>query len=226
MTSDLFSKFRDEPSLGRRGGALRPHGRRERHVEAIHNGAGKEAGQVLAELYHDHYPSLFRLAALLTGDTRAAEAVAQDSFVALHRFLLRPPACDDGLPRLRRLVVARSRRAARHAHHNRRADHSRAADVEPTPADVEPAPAPGGLPGSAGSEQPGSEQAAQRFESSPVTLALRGLPALHREAVVLTLYLDLTDEQAAEAMRVSQTDLRRYLAAGSAALRGTLPADL
>jgi len=41
--------------------------------------------------------------------------------------------------------------------------------------------------------------------------------------VVLTLYLDLTEEQAAAAMRVGQNALRRHLAAGKAALRTLLP---
>ena len=53
--------------------------------------------------------------------------------------------------------------------------------------------------------------------------ALRALPAGQREAVVLTLYLDLTDEEAAAAMCVSRAALRRYLAAAMAALRAALP---
>jgi predicted DNA-binding protein (UPF0251 family) len=39
---------------------------------------------------------------------------------------------------------------------------------------------------------------------------------------VLKLYLDLTDEQAAAAMRLSPAALRRHLAAARTALRGVL----
>ena len=56
-----------------------------------------------------------------------------------------------------------------------------------------------------------------------MVLALRALSAGQREAVVLKFYLDLTDEQAAAAMRLSQATLRRHLAAAQAALRGVLP---
>jgi DNA-directed RNA polymerase specialized sigma24 family protein len=69
----------------------------------------------------------------------------------------------------------------------------------------------------------GSQRDSLRFENSAVVLALRALSACQREAVVLKLYLDLTDEQAAAAMRLSQAALRRHLAAAQAALRGVLP---
>jgi DNA-directed RNA polymerase specialized sigma24 family protein len=69
----------------------------------------------------------------------------------------------------------------------------------------------------------GSQRDSLRFENSAVVLALRTLSAGQREAVVLKLYLDLTDEQAAAAMRLSQAALRRHLAAAQAALRGVLP---
>jgi RNA polymerase sigma-70 factor (ECF subfamily) len=58
-----------------------------------------------------------------------------------------------------------------------------------------------------------------------VVLALCSLPVGQREAVVLTFYLDLSDEQAATAMRVSQITLGRYLTAARTALRAALPAN-
>jgi DNA-directed RNA polymerase specialized sigma24 family protein len=69
----------------------------------------------------------------------------------------------------------------------------------------------------------GSQRDSLRFENSAVVLALRALSAGQREAVVLKFYLDLTDEQAAAAMRLSRTALRRHLAAARAALCGVLP---
>ncbi len=54
-------------------------------------------------------------------------------------------------------------------------------------------------------------------------MALQALPAAQREAVVLTLYLDLGEQDAAAAMRVSPAALRRHLAQARAALQAALP---
>jgi DNA-directed RNA polymerase specialized sigma24 family protein len=202
MPSASFSA--DTPHRGRRAtwrGAARGRiGRRSPTDES----AERDACPSLAELHHAHYRSLFRLAALLTGDPAAAEAVVLDSFAAMQHPGRPTCACDGGLFCLYRLVVARSRRAVRHGR----------------PAGAGQAPAPPGMPAGAG-----GAQEAPRFGSDAMVLALRALPAGQREAIVLTLYLDLTDEQAAAAMRVSLTALRRHLAAARAALRAALPTD-
>jgi DNA-directed RNA polymerase specialized sigma24 family protein len=170
-------------------------------MNAARSNAEQDVCPALAGLWHAHYPSLLRLAALLTGDTGSAEEVVRDAFVSLHRLGKCTDTCDGGLPYLLRLVVALSRRAAGH----------------PRPAGGQPA----GPAGPAGPTVTWQEAAR---EHPPVVLALSALPAVQREAVVLTLYLDLTDEQAAAAMRVSQAALRRFLAAARTALRAALPA--
>jgi DNA-directed RNA polymerase specialized sigma24 family protein len=182
-----------EPSPASEGAASRSRGPGAGRMEATPNRVDQEVCPALADLYHAHYRSLCRLAALLTGDPRAAETVVQDSFVALHRLGARMDTNEASLPYLRRLVVARSRRAAR----GHRA-----------------------LPG--GADGP---QRAPRFESSAVVQALRSLSAGQREAVVLTFYLDLSREQAAAAMRVSQITLSHYLTAARTALCAALPAN-
>jgi len=163
---------------------------------AARSGTEQEPCPALAELFHLHYRSLFRLAALLTGDTGTAQAVVLDAFAALGR--PRKGTYENGLPWLLRLVVARSRRLMR----------QRGADGDGQPV---PAGASGRLP------------EAPRFGSSAVVAALRALPAGQREAVVLTLYLDLPEEQAAAAMRVSQATVRHLLATARTALRNVLP---
>ena len=45
---------------------------------------GPDAGRAVTILYDRHYRSLVRLAALLVQDIDAAEALVQDSFVAMH----------------------------------------------------------------------------------------------------------------------------------------------
>lgn len=162
----------------------------------------EELGPGLADLYWAQHRSLFRLAVLLTGDTGAAEAVVLDTFAALHRSRRRPGTGDDALRSLRRLVVARARLVKRHPRH----DHSEA-------------------PARAGACGPAEDQLGPpQFVNSPMARALQTLPTGQREAIVLTLYLDLTDEQAAAAMRVSQSTLRRRLDEARAALRATLAA--
>jgi DNA-directed RNA polymerase specialized sigma24 family protein len=191
---------------------------------AAESGAGQDAHPTLADVYRTDYQTLFRLAALLTGDTGTAEAVVLDSFADL-RPRKNLQTREGALRCLRRQVVTRSRRAA----HRRRAHGGRG-----TPAGGGTgAPAGGGTGAPAGggtwapvaglSGRAGSQRDSLRFENSAVVLALRTLSAGQREAVVLKLYLDLTDEQAAAAMRLSQAALRRHLAAAQAALRGVLP---
>jgi DNA-directed RNA polymerase specialized sigma24 family protein len=173
-------------------------------------GAGRKGAPVtqqdiclaLPDLYHAQYRSLFRLAVLLTGDADTAETVVLGSFAALYRRRKRPRTEDDALPQLWRLLVARSRLARYH--------HLWDGSRQP--------PAGAGLPGCAG-----TPHEAARPESPAVTLALRRLPAGQREAIVLTLYLDLSPEQAAAAMRVSLATLPRRLAEARSALRAVLP---
>jgi RNA polymerase sigma factor (sigma-70 family) len=180
--------------------APRTRWRKKEQAGTAESGAEHDACPGLPDLYRTHYRSLIRLAALLTGDTGAAEAVVVDSFVALERTRKGLQTPDDALPYLRRLVVARSRAAARH-HRPASGDQSRVVARMP------------GYPNPA--ETPS-------FERSVVVRALAALPPAQREAVVLTHYLDLTDEQAAAAMRVSQAAVRRHLAAAKTALHAVL----
>jgi RNA polymerase sigma factor (sigma-70 family) len=178
--------------------------RRRKQPRTAADGAEQDDGPALDDLYQAHHRSLLRLAALLTGNTATAEAVVVDCFVALHRARKSLRTCEDALPYLWRLVVARSRSAARHH--------------PPPSGDWSPVVA----------RMPGSADRRSRvppFESSAVVLALAALPPAQREAIVLTLYLGLTEEQAAAAMRVSQAALRRHLAAARTALRAVLPEE-
>ena len=192
-----------EPGQAPDNGVSRLPWRRRGQAGEAQAGAEQDHSPALTELYHTHHRSLLRLAALLTGDTGTAEAVVVDSFVALHDARKTMRTCDEALLYLRRLVVARSRSAARH--------HRPATTGDRSPVVAR-------MPG-----YPDPRQQPPHFENSAVVLALASLPPPQREAVVLTLYLDLTEEQAAAAMRVGQNALRRHLAAGKTALRALLP---
>jgi RNA polymerase sigma factor (sigma-70 family) len=189
-----------EPGLTPDSAAQRSRRRKKEQAGGAESGAEQAASPGLDDLYRTHYRSLIRLAALLTGDTSAAEAVVVDSFVALERTRKGRRTPDDPLPHLRRLVVARSRPAARQ-HRPASGDQSRVV-----------------------ARMPGYPHPAQHppFERSVVVRALAALPPAQREAVVLTHYLDLTDEQAAAAMRVNEAAVRRHLAEAKTALQAVL----
>jgi DNA-directed RNA polymerase specialized sigma24 family protein len=70
---------------------------------------GSDADQVVAALYHAHYGSLARIAALLTGDNLAAEEIAQDTFASVYRAWRHLRDREKALDYLRRTVVSRAR---------------------------------------------------------------------------------------------------------------------
>jgi DNA-directed RNA polymerase specialized sigma24 family protein len=81
------------------------------------NGTAAAAGSYgdpVSALYEQHYASLVRLAALLVRDTTAAEAIVQDSFVAVAAARQRRGNTDGALDFLRQSVLNRSRSALRH----------------------------------------------------------------------------------------------------------------
>ena len=169
-------KSNREPGQAPDNGASRLPWRRRGQPGEVQADAEQNDSPALTELYHTHHRALLRLAALLTGDTSTAEAVVVDSFVALHDARKTMRTCDEALPYLRRLVVARSRSAARHHR----------------PATGDQSPVVARMPG-----YPDPRQQPPQFENSAVVLALAALPPPQREAVVLTLYLNLSEEEAA-----------------------------
>ncbi len=144
--------------------------------------------QVLESIYHAHYVSLVRLAALLTGDAIVAEEVAIDSLAALLAAPMGPPWPEPALPQLHRQVVIRSRRAARLGQARRDAECG------------------GGHPASSG------------WRSAPVIGLLASLSASQREAIVLRHYLELGDEETAAVMGTSPGAVRHSLATAGQAL--------
>jgi RNA polymerase sigma factor (sigma-70 family) len=129
-------------------------------------------------------------------DVTTAEDVVQDSFVAMHTAWRRLRDGDRALAHLRQLLVNRSRSVRRHcAMVGRNASQ------------------PGsGLPGAELRALPSPEHAA-------VVRALPALPARQREALALQYYGNLSQAQAASAMRVSQGAVKRHVAGAIAALR-------
>src|SRR5260370_33893038 len=106
-------KSNGEPGQAPDNGAVLPRWRRRGQPGAAQAGAEQDCSPALTDLYHTHYRSLIRLAALLTGDTGIAEAVVVESSVALQDARKTLRACAEALPDLRRLALARSPPAPR-----------------------------------------------------------------------------------------------------------------
>jgi DNA-directed RNA polymerase specialized sigma24 family protein len=175
-------------SVAQRSGASDAHGARE-----------PGGCQALARLYSDHYGTLVRVAALLTGDARCADEIAVDAFAALWSAGL-VDAGDRALSYLWRQVVLRSRRVTLQA---------RAQGRGMLPADD----------AQTGWDGQGRGPTPREFGGLPVVLGLMTLRPAEREAVVLSTYLELPERQAAAAAGVSPAALRRYLTRATTVLR-------
>lgn len=134
-------------------------------------------------LYEAHAPHLVRLALVILGDQGAAEDVVQDAFIGLYRRWdnLSDPSAAPAY--LRTSVLNGCRTVMRHR--------------------SRPAVLPDGQPWES------AEAAVLHTEQHrAIIAAVRRLPARQREALVLRYYLDMTEEQAAEAMNVSRGTIK------------------
>lgn len=162
------------------------------------------ADQRVAALYAEHALGLVKLAKIMLGDQAAAEDIVQDAFLGLYR---RWHALDDpdrALGYLRASVLNGCRGA-----HRVRLRRDRALLRTPKPEDIISA----------------EESVLIGEANQGVMAALRALPARQREAVVLRYYLDLSEDQAATAMKVSRGTVKSATSRGRAALARMLKED-
>lgn len=164
-------------------------------------------------LHETYYRSLVRLAALLTGDAEVAEAAVCDA-LAVRWLRLAPAAAqdDETLRHLQQQVLIRCRRS-RWQHRQPRRDQRTPPRYQGT-----------GCGPSAARQQDRPAAGGHDFAHLPVVRALQELPVAQREAVVLTHYLDLTEQQAAAIVGIPVPLLRQRLNAGLRTLAELLPA--
>jgi RNA polymerase sigma-70 factor (sigma-E family) len=159
------------------------------------------ADEAVTRLFASQYRPLVRLAVLLLHHNDAAEEIAQDAFVALHRHWARLRDPDKAVAYLRQSVVNRARSALRH-----RGVVDRFLRRTPEQSLV-----------------PSAESSVLDAQShAEVLAAVRLLPARQREALALRYYLDLSEAQTAEAMGVSPGAVKSHTARALTALRRTL----
>jgi RNA polymerase sigma-70 factor (sigma-E family) len=149
----------------------------------------------LAELYERHAPAAGRLAYLLTGDRAQAEDLVQEAFVRMvgrFRHLRIPDAFDSYLRRtIVNLHTSQLRRKRFERAYLERQKHA------PGLTDTMP-------------------DLGAREE---LWLALRRLPVRQRAAVVLRYYEDLSERDAADALRCSEAAVKSLVARGMETLR-------
>jgi RNA polymerase sigma factor (sigma-70 family) len=158
---------------------------------------GWTAERHVTSLYRAHALSLARLALVMLGDRSAAEDVVQDAFLGLYRRWdrLADPAVAQSY--LRTSVLNGCRTALR-----TRPRHGVLSDGT----DAHEAAVAGRSHSLSLSLSLESAEATvvHGEEHRAVLAAIRRLPARQREALVLRYYLDLTEEQTADAMQVSR----------------------
>jgi DNA-directed RNA polymerase specialized sigma24 family protein len=194
---------------GRRHAAYRAAGPDRRPATAASAPAASSPARLshpeFADLYQKLHGPVFRLAVLLADDPASAETVVADAFVTLHRTWKAVQSDDYAWRYLVRLVLLRSRRVARRvARRSRLAGHhpATASDFRRTPLCVT---------GTAAGDRPA------------IIAAVRAVPQHQREAFVLVCLLEFSETEAAAAMCVRRSAVRRLLAEGLAVLGPALP---
>lgn len=165
----------------------------------------------MTTLRDTYYRPLVRLAALLTGDVALAETVACEALAALRsRPAISATQSEDVVRYLQHQVLLRSRR-------NRRTHAAKA------PGHGGQWPARRGRPSPSAAGRGGPPQPSLEFGGLAVVLALQDLPRREREAVVLTHYLDLAEQQAAAVAGITEAALRHRLDKAMRTLQVRLP---
>jgi RNA polymerase sigma-70 factor (sigma-E family) len=168
------------------------------------------AAAAVTTLYAEQALGLVRLAVVLTGDRGAAEDIVQDAFLGLYRRWDHLADTTTPLGYLRVSVLNGCRTALR-----RRSRLWLGATADVAEAVSE-----------AGEGVALAESAEARAllgdEQRTVAAALRKLPRRQREAVVLRYYLDLSVEETAQAMGVSQGTVKSATHRALAAVGRTL----
>jgi RNA polymerase sigma-70 factor (sigma-E family) len=161
----------------------------------LRRAAPETVRQQVTALYQAHALGLVRLAVLMVGDQSTAEDVVQDAFLGLYRRWAALKDPDRALSYARSSVLNGCRMVHRAKFRQEKITLAAPDDIESAEATA--------LLGDANRE---------------VIAALRRLPARQREAVVLRYYLDMTEDQAAQAMRVSRGTVKSATSRGLAAL--------
>jgi len=141
----------------------------------------------VTEIFHHHYRRLVGLAGLMVDDRESAEEVVQEAFESLYRSWGRLRDPQAAVAYLNRSVVNGSRSRLR------KRMTERAYDIP-----------------DAGTAPSAESLGLDRNERDELVEALRALPRRQREVMVLRYYLDLSEDQIAEWLGISNGSVKRH----------------
>jgi RNA polymerase sigma-70 factor (sigma-E family) len=156
-----------------------------------------DAREQVTALFEAHALGLVKFAKVMLGDQSLAEDMVQDAFVGMYRRWGSLQDKDKALGYLRSSVLNGCRTAYRN-----RTRRDRALLLVPSADGIVSA----------------EESALVGEANREVLAALRALPARQREAVVLRHYLGLTEEQAAQAMKITRGTVKSATSRGLSTL--------
>ena len=153
----------------------------------------------LAALYREHARPLVRLAVLLVDDVGIAEEIVQDAFVLVHRRMGRLDQVERPVAYLRTTVVNLSRSRLRRRLVARR--HPGLVERDAPAAD---------------------ERVGLRDDQRAVITALQRLPRRQREVLVLRYWSELSEDEIAATLGISNGSVKTHAHRGMAALEQEL----
>ena len=157
-----------------------------------------DGSAVVSELFAVHHRRLVGLAALLVDDRQVAEDVVQDAFAALHRHWRRLRDPNAAVTYLNRAVVNGGRDALRRKGRAQRAT----LRLVPRSEELESA----------------EQGVVAHQEADRMWAAVTALPMRQRQVLVLRYYLDQSEVEIAETLRISRGSVKQHASRGLAAL--------
>ena len=155
----------------------------------------------VTEIFHHHYRRLVGLAGLMVDDRESAEEVVQDAFESLYRSWGRLRDPQTAVAYLNRSVVNGSRSRLR------RRMTERAYDIP-----------------DAGTSPSAETLGLTHHVRDELVDAVRALPRRQREVMVLRYYLDLSEDQIAEWLGISNGSVKRHASRATESLQKRMEA--
>lgn len=158
-----------------------------------------DADSAIAALFDAHWARMVRVAVVMLGNLEAAEDAVQDAFLGVHAAWGRVRDREQAVGYLHRSVVNTARSRLRR----------RALALRHRP------------------QPPADSRSAEELVlatelGGPVLAALRALPRRERETVLFRHYLDLSEQQTADALGIRIGSVKGYASRGLATLRAAL----
>lgn len=163
--------------------------------------AGIDRDALVAQLFEQEGAALVRLARLFTDDRNAAEDLVQEAFIRLHKSAHRIRSRAKAAPYLRSIVINLAR------------DHNRRGLVSLRHQEAIPA----------GTAPDAPEDLILHNEEQMRLLdEMRSLAPRQRECLLLRFYLELSEQEIADALGISPNSVKTHCRRGLASLRDTI----